>query len=191
VIGAALNFMRRELNAVFRQLQDDPRDVVALGGLAGAQGAGMDETNNRLLLSLLHLRQDTTFRNQRVKARAGEPARPPISIVLHTVFVSNYTDYQTGLDLLADVIGILQARPVFDHATSPDLDPRIERLELAMLNLEYSELSHAWGLLRTDFRPSAFYEVRMLPLADPRRAAAMTSSPTSPPTSPTTSTNTV
>lgn len=176
MIGTALNFVRRELNASFRQLQGDARDVVVLGGLAGAQGAGQDETNNRILLSLLHLRQDTTFRNQQAAPRGA--ANPPISIVLHTVFVSNYTDYQTGLDLLADVIGILQAKPVFDHTTSPDLDPRIERLIFAMLNLDYSELSYAWGLLRTDFRPSAFYEVRMLPLTDPRRTSATTSTNT-------------
>jgi hypothetical protein len=177
VIGTALNFVRRELNASFRQLQGDARDVVVLGGLAGAQGAGQDETNNRILLSLFHLRQDTTFRNQQVAAR-GDAARPPISIVLHTVFVSNYIDYQTGLDLLADVIGLLQAKSVFDHTNSPDLDPRIERLIFAMLNLEYSELSYAWGLLRTDFRPSAFYEVRMLPLTDPRRTSSTTSTNT-------------
>lgn len=179
MIGTALNFVRRELNASFRQLQGDARDVVVLGGLAGAQGAGQDETNNRILLSLLHLRQDTTFRNQQVPAR-GDTTRPapPISIVLHTVFVSNYVDYQTGLDLLADVIGLLQARSVFDHTNSPDLDPRIERLIFAMLNLEYSELSYAWGLLRTDFRPSAFYEVRMLPLTDPRRTSSTTSTNT-------------
>jgi hypothetical protein len=173
VIGTALNFVRRELNASFRQLQGDARDVVVLGGLGGAQGAGQDETSNRILLSLFHLRQDTTFRNQQVPGRP-EGARVPIPIVLHTVFVSNYADYQTGLDLLADVIGILQARPVFDHSTSPDLDPRIERLIFAMLNLDYSELSYAWGLIRTDFRPSAFYEVRMLPLTDPRRTSATT-----------------
>jgi Pvc16 N-terminal domain len=178
VIGTALNFVRRELNASFRQLQGDARDVVVLGGLAGAQGAGQDETNNRILLSLFHLRQDTTFRNQQVPARGNAARTPPISIVLHTVFVSNYTDYQTGLDLLADVIGILQAKPVFDHASSPDLDPRIERLIFAMLNLEYSELSYAWGLLRTDFRPSAFYEVRMLPLTDPRRTSSTVSTNT-------------
>jgi hypothetical protein len=169
VIGTALNFVRRELNTSLRQLQGDARDVVVLGGLAGSQSAGQDETANRILLSLLHLRQDTTFRNQQVPGRGD--ARPPISIVLHVVFVSNYTDYQTGLDLLADVIGLLQAKQVFDHGNSPDLDPRIERLIFAMLNLEYSELSYAWGLLRTDFRPCAFYEVRMLPLPDPRRSA--------------------
>lgn len=174
MIGTALNFVRRELNASFRRLQGDARDVVVLGGLAGAQGA-QDENSNRILLSLLHLRQDTTFRNQQ-PATSSSPARPPISIVLHAVFVANYTDYQTGLDLLADVIGLLQARPVFDHTTSPDLDPRIERLIFAMLNLEYSELSYAWGLLRTDFRPSAFYEVRMLPLADPRRTSSSSAS---------------
>lgn len=173
MIGTALNFVRRELNAAFRQLQGDARDVVVLGGLAGAQGAGQDETNNRILLSLLHLRQDTTFRNQQVPPR-GDTTRPPppISIVLHAVFVANYMDYQTGLDLLADVIGLLQAKSVFDHTNSPDLDPRIERLIFAMLNLDYSELSYAWGLLRTDFRPSAFYEVRMLPLSDPRRTSS-------------------
>jgi hypothetical protein len=104
-------------------------------------------------------------------AARGDAARPPIPIVLHTVFVSNYTDYQTGLDQLADVIGLLQAKPVFDHTSSPDLDPRIARRIFAMLNLEYSELSYAWGLLRTDFRPAAFYEVRMLPLPDPRRTS--------------------
>jgi Pvc16 N-terminal domain len=177
VIGTALNFVRRELNASFRQLQGDARDVVVLGGLAGAQAAGQDETNNRILLSLLHLRQETTLRNQQLATRS-DAARPPIPIILHAVFVSNYTDYQTGLDLLADVIGILQARPVFDHASSPDLDPRIERLIFAMLNLEYSELSYAWGLLRTDFRPSAFYEVRMLSLADPRRTSSTVSTNT-------------
>ncbi|HET9626564.1 MAG TPA: DUF4255 domain-containing protein [Kofleriaceae bacterium] len=172
MIGTALNFVRRELNAAFRQLQGDARDVVALGGLPGSQGAGQDETNNRILLSLLNLRQDTTFRNQQIRGEASRT--PPISIVLHTVFVSNYTDYQTGLDLLADVIGLLQAKSVFDHSNSPDLDPRIERLIFAMLNLDYSELSYAWGLLRSDFRPSAFYEVRMLPLFVPRRTSSTT-----------------
>jgi hypothetical protein len=177
VIGTALNFVRHELNASFRHLQDDARDVVVLGGLAGGQGAGQDEINNHIVLSLLHLRQDTTFRNQRIAAGNGA-ASPPISIILHAVFVSNYTDYQTGLDLLADVIGLLQARPVFDRTSSPDLDPRIERLIFAMLNLEYSELSYAWGLLGSAFRPSAFYEVRMLPLTDPRRTSSTTSTNT-------------
>ena len=52
------------------------------------------------------------------------------------------------------------------------MDARLDKLSFNMLNMEYTELGSAWGLLGIDFRPSAFYEVRMVPVGDPLRAAA-------------------
>jgi hypothetical protein len=178
MIGVALGVVRRELNAFFRQLLGDSREVVTLSALNGREEGAAADTSNRILFALTHVRQETTLRNQLPSpaARRDGCRYPPISIVLHVVFASNFTDYVTGLDFLADVIAFLQARPVFDHENSPGLDPRLEKLTFSMLNLEYSELNSLWGTLGTDFRPSVFYEVRLLPLPVPR----LISSPPSP-----------
>jgi hypothetical protein len=170
VIGTAMAFLCRELNDFFRQLLSEPRDVVVLTSLAEGATGPKDDIANRIMFGLTSVRQETTLRNLPPPpgSMRGNPARPPISVLLHVVFASNFNDYVTGLDYLADVIAFFQARNVFDHGNSPNLDPRIHKLTMAMLNLEYSELSYLWGTLGTDFRPAVFYEVRMLPLPDPR-----------------------
>jgi Pvc16 N-terminal domain len=179
MIGTAMAFLRRELNGFFRQLPSEPRDVVALTPLAESAIGAKDDIANRILFGLTTVRQETTLRNMPPPAGGTPaiPARAPIWVLLHVVFASNFNDYVTGLDYLADVIAFFQARNVFDHGNAPALDPRIQKLTLAMINLEYSELSFLWGTLGTDFRPAVFYEVRLLCLPNPRPGTSSASPP--------------
>jgi hypothetical protein len=180
LIGTALSFVRKQLNAAFAELGRDTSEVVVLAGLAG-QPATAEAVNNRLILSLTNIRQETVLRNLPPPPFAprtdGSRPPPPVFIIIDVVFAANYADYPTGLDVLADAISFLQAKPVFDHDNSPDLDPRLDRLVFALLHLDYAQLSHLWGLMGTEFRPAVFYEVRMLPMKDPRTADPRTADP--------------
>lgn len=183
MMGTALGFVRRELNGFFRELLGDSRELVVFSSLTGRDEASAGDVSNHILFALTQVRQETTLRNQPLPlgVRRVGASYPPLSIVLHVVFVAHFTDYVTGLDYLSDLIAYLQAHPVFDHDNSPDLDPRIDKLTFAMVNLDYSEVSSLWSTLGTDFRPSVFYEVRMLPLSDPRPSANSRPTPPSPP----------
>jgi hypothetical protein len=164
-----LTCVRKELNAFFRTTQGD-REVVVLAPPSDQLAGAGDDTNNRILCTLTNVLQEATLRNQLGAMMAhGVRAPPPLSINLHVLFAAHYTDYVTGLDFLTDVIAFLQAKPSFDRNNAPELDPRVEKITLSLMNLEYSEMSHLWGMFGAPYRPSALYEMRMLPLRDPRR----------------------
>ena len=74
------------------------------------------------------------------------------------------SNYAEALKLVSATVAFFQGRPVLDHANTPELDARIDRLTLEIENLDGTALSNVWGLLGGKYLPSVLYKVRMVTL---------------------------
>ena len=81
--------------------------------------------------------------------------------------------------LIGSTIACFQATPVLDPRNSPGLDPRLDRLSLAMESLSLQEMATLWGVLGGRYLPSVLYRVRLLTI-DARQPDAQLPSVRSP-----------
>lgn len=92
--------------------------------------------------------------------------QPEIRLNLYVLFVASFKQYEQGLNCLAHVIQYFQSHRVFDRQNTPTLSDSIEKLIVEMVTLPFSEQNEVWGALRTTYRPSVLYRLRMLMFAD-------------------------
>lgn len=92
--------------------------------------------------------------------------QPEIRLNLYVLFVASFKQYEQGLDYLSLIIHYFQAHRVLDHQNAPNLSDRIDSLILELVTLPTSEQNEIWSSLRTAYRPSVMYRVRMVVLGD-------------------------
>lgn len=168
MIQAALSHLANQLNAYLKRTNNLAEDVVVISSLVEADGSVGNHANNKLVLLLTNIEKDT------MPQRAGSLGRgfdgrslvggQPLYLNLYVMLAANYAgaNYAEALKFISKAIGFFQLQPVFDRQSSPDLDPRIERLVLDIENLNIQDLSNLWGLLGGKYMPSVYYRVRMI-----------------------------
>lgn len=89
---------------------------------------------------------------------------PAVHLNLSLLFTSvrNNTAYGKSLKDLQEVIGVFQAKYVFDHTNTPALSPKIEKLILDMVSLNLQQLHEIWSVLGGRYFPSVVYRMRMV-----------------------------
>ena len=89
---------------------------------------------------------------------------PPIYLNLYLMVAGHFNgnNYPEALKFLSNTISFFQRRPVFDHGNTPELDSRIDKLVLAIENLNIKDLSTLWSAITGKYLPSIIYKVRMV-----------------------------
>jgi len=168
LIQAAISHLANQLNSYLKRTNNLTEDVVVVSSLVEADGSVGNHANNKLVFLLTNIEKDTT--PQRSNSRSlgfdgrGVVGGQPLYLNLYVMLAANYSgsNYAEALKFISKAIGFFQIQPIFDRQSSPDLDPRIERLVLDIENLNIQDLSNLWGLLGGKYMPSVFYRIRMI-----------------------------
>lgn len=168
MIGEVFTFFRKLLEA---HLGDGitvgfPPTIGANDSISFAEG---------LNLVLVNLEQDESNRPANPYIRKDGDnfynVMPEIRLNMHLLAIANWTSdpdqgYISGLNVLAKVIRFFQARRVFrqeDKYQGGATFPKdVEKLFVDMITLPYKEQNEVWNALRTHYRPSALFRVRMI-----------------------------
>ena len=168
MIHAALHHLAAHLNLYVRRAVDLGEDIVVLSNMIEQDGQVAPHVNNKLVMSLVNIEKDTvSFRRSNSSNPGGSrsvDSHPPIYLNLHLMVAAHFSgnNYPEALKFISHAIGFFQRSPVFDHHSTPDLDPRIEKLVLDIENLSIPDLSNLWGVLSGKYLPSVLYKVRMV-----------------------------
>lgn len=162
MIYLAMNHIAFELNQFLRRSSLVGEDIVVLANPVESDGRPDPLISNKVVLFLAGIERDT------VPGRSGDSLtlvrNPPAYLNLSLMVAANFTTkgYPESLWYLSRVVDFFQQHSVFDHHTSPSLDPGIDKLILDMEHLDRRELHHIWSMFGGKYMPSALYRVRMI-----------------------------
>jgi hypothetical protein len=166
LIDTALSQIAQQLNEALRSRYRVDDDLVVLSNIHELDGNVSAHIADKLVVSLVNIERETVTMQRDMREVGARIAvkRSPICLNLMVMFSANFTsgNYAEALKLLSSCVAFFQTRPVLDHANSPGLDSRIDKLTLEIRNLDITELSNLWGILSGRYMPSVLYKVRML-----------------------------
>lgn len=186
MISHVLTIVANELKKHFEDVYGVPftNDEAGLGnlseGLAIANG-GAGVARNRLILSLVNIREEKSLKNQPNFVRNDVTLRasyenPPVFLNFLILVTATHTDYANALLVLSRAIRFFQSGNVFTHdnvapasmninAPANPLD-RLEnfRLIFDLYSPSMEEINHLWGTLGGKQYPFVLYMLRMLDL---------------------------
>jgi hypothetical protein len=175
MIGDVLIFLRDHLNGYL-----NAQSVMTPGGDTGedkvvfVDGEKMDPITFKLgavSTLLINVEEDNTLRPAdpfAVVAADGthRKAKPEIRMNLYVLFVARFKQYEQGLNYLSQIIQHFQTHRVLDQHNAPEMNDRIEQLNMELITLPFSEQNEMWNALRTTYHPSVLYKVKMIVFRD-------------------------
>ena len=126
------------------------------------------------MLSLVNVEEDRVARNPENFRRLDDRViyrSPQICLNLYVLFAVHTPAYATALETLSYIIQCFQYQRTFESILNPNLDPRIEKLTVDLVSMNFEQINHLWGTLGGKYLPSALYKVRMLKLEEPTNYA--------------------
>lgn len=126
----------------------------------------IDFVNEALNIMMVNLEEEKTLRQadlfQHQKDGKGFKALPEIRLNMYLLFVANRSNYLTSMDMLSMVFRFFLTKRVFDKSNTPRLSNEIQRLTIELVTLPFAEQNEVWNALRTSYKPSVLYKVRMI-----------------------------
>ncbi|MBI1395190.1 MAG: DUF4255 domain-containing protein [Betaproteobacteria bacterium] len=168
MIDSAVLALATQLNEFLRRNANVAYDIVRASNLVEQNGNVVPDIDNRLVVFLVNVTKEPLPINGGGRGTGGlgryVNGNPPVHMTLSVMVAANFNGrhYPDALKFLSNAISFFQRHPVFDHANTPDLDHRIERLVLEIENLNITDLSNLWGILSGKYVPSILYKVRMV-----------------------------
>ncbi|HET7867064.1 MAG TPA: DUF4255 domain-containing protein [Burkholderiaceae bacterium] len=168
MIDVAISHIAAQLNQSLRRNLQVGEDLVVVSNIVEQDGTLAQHVANKLVVSLVNIERDTLPHRGSAHSgtglgRLGQNPEP-LYLNLLLMFAANFAggNYVEALKFISATVAFFQGRPVLDHASSPELDARIERLVLEIENLALSDLSNLWSILSGKYVPSVLYRVRMV-----------------------------
>ena len=176
MIDQTLEFLKEQLN---QQLKADfgvsagdseaEKDLVVF--IDGEKMEPLSFPTGAVSVLLVNIEQEKTMRRaepHRSVSADGAPQRinPQIRLDLSVLFVAHFKQYEIGLKTLSGIAQFYQEHPLFLHTEYPQLPSRIARLAVEPVSLPFAEQNEVWSALRTTYRPSLLYRMRMLVFSD-------------------------
>ncbi len=181
MLKSVIVFFQQELSNYLASTGAANPEVKFPSALSG--GESVDFEKSALNFLMINLEEENTLRQADIflhkKNGNTFPAPPEIRLNLYLLFVANMADYPTSMDLLSRVIRFFQARRVFDHNNTPQLPAEIEKLSAELITLPFAQQNEVWNALRTSYKPSLLYKVRMV-VFSPEEPVAPTTVVTTP-----------
>jgi hypothetical protein len=175
VIANAVNLVLRELRAFLAARNanesSDAPDFVVLGNVALTDVPDLTPPiRERVVISVVNIAEESTFKNAPHFERSGNGARyrnAPKYLNLFVLFSANYTNYETALRRLSQVVLFFQGKHVFTLQDSPVLstvdDPIAElRLIMELFALTFEQVNYLWASLGGKQIPFVLYKVRLV-----------------------------
>lgn len=169
MIDIVLLELQKSLNQSFQNSEPRAEDWVVLSNLVDHEGKMVEDTRDKMVLSLVNIQHETIIStyNRTVPADDGAYAvvSPPIYINLYVMFMANFLDrnYRAGLNAISRTISYFQQNPFLTHATNPDLPPEVDKIVLELANMDMMQVNYVMGMVGSKYLPAVFYKLRMLP----------------------------
>jgi hypothetical protein len=176
MIGTTLEFLRKHLDGSLRLLlggglDDATADKVVFPPGNQEPADPIQFSSGAVTMLLVNLEEERILRDAEPYRTVNGNARvnhvqPDIRLTLYILFVARFSDYASSWNSLAAILGQLQAVPVLDVETAPNLPEGVERLGFELVTQTFTELNDVWNALRTTHHPSLLYRVRLLTIRD-------------------------
>lgn len=162
MLKSVIDFFQQELKRYLAATgANDPEP-----GFPSPEGESIKFVKTGLNFMMVNLEEENTLRQADLfrHEKNGNPysGLPEIRLNLYLLFIANMTDYKASMGLLSDVIRFFLTRRVFDHNNSPELPGEIEKLTAELVTLPFAQQNDVWNALRTFYKPSLLYKVRMV-----------------------------
>lgn len=165
MLSSVLEFFKDNLKAHF-QLMGLAVPAVEFPDSTDGTRESIDFKNDALYLLMVNLEEENTMRRpdgfRHEKNGRSFAAPPEIRLNLYLLFVANRSKYLASMHQLSLVIRYFQARRVFNHDNAPALPKEVEKLTMELVTLPFAQQNEVWNALRTSYKPSVLYKVRML-----------------------------
>lgn len=178
MIDEVLTFLRDQLNASLTEAARGAGEASAPELVTFVDGDKWGDSVTFALGTvsalLINLEEENTLRRADPYARSApdggrQRVQPDIRMNLYVLFVAHFKQYAESLRSLSGVIRFFQNHRVFNHANAPGLSGAIDHLVIELVTLPLAEQNEIWGALRTSYRPSVLYRIRMLVFQDADR----------------------
>ena len=138
-----------------------------LGNIGEILASSTHSADNNIIISLINIEENRISRDPQNYVRNGTELtlkNPAVNLYLTLLFTAVRDDggYGLALQSLQNVIEFFQAKFVFDHTNTVNLDPAIDKLILEMISLNLEQLQQLWSMLGGKYHPSVAYRMRMI-----------------------------
>ena len=168
MIDSAVTQVAGQLNEFLKRHANVAYDIVRTSNLVEQNGNVVTDTENKVVVFLVNIEKET-LPFKATGGRASGVARfadssPSVHLNLSVMFAANFSGrhYPDALKFLSNTVSFFQRQPLFDHANTPELDSRIDRLVMEIENLTLTDLSNLWGIISGSYVPSILYKMRMV-----------------------------
>lgn len=170
MIDQVLAQLAKHLNGHFRRTLQVGEDMAVVSNLMELGGTPVAQATNKLVLFLSGVERDTLAHRPREASWASTGSTiehaAPVYLNLLVMCAANFSGshYPEALKFLSTAIAYFQGNPSLDHQNTPDMDARLEALNLNMENLSSHEMHSLWGIHGGRYVPSVLFRIRMITL---------------------------
>ena len=168
MIQQAFELIRNRLNAFLGSVDPGSDGWVVLANLVDHEGKPFPGADNKIVMFLGNVEYESMSMPARTSQLSGTTytsvAAPRLINVWMLFFANFYNQrYGDGLDMLSRTISFFQQYPRFTHDSDPAMDPRIEKLTVEMVNLDFTQLNYVMSMIGAKYLPMVCYKLRMIP----------------------------
>ena len=169
MIQQAFELIRNRLNAFLGSVDPGSDGWVVLSNIVDHEGHPFVGAENKIVMFLGNVEYETSMstqgRTQQLNGGVYSSVAAPRFINVWVMFFANFYNqrYADGLDMISRTISFFQQYPRFTHDSDPALDPRIEKLTIEMVNLDFTQLNYVMSIAGAKYLPMVCYKLRMIP----------------------------
>jgi hypothetical protein len=169
MIQQAFELIRNRLNAFLGSVDPGSDGWVVLANLVDHEGKPFPGADNKIVMFLGNVEYESSMslpgRTAQLNGTTYTSVAAPRLINVWMMFFANFYNqrYGDGLDMLSRTISFFQQHPRFTHDSDPALDPRIEKLTVEMVNLDFTQLNYVMSMVGAKYLPMVCYKLRMIP----------------------------
>ena len=168
MIYKAISAIEKKLDEYIRNKFSLDEQLVQLSNIAKEDGIQENISNNKLLMTLVNIEREYAmgihFKTISLNDGTSSLSRPPVHINFFLLFSANFVEknYDESLKYISSALEFFQRNDLMNQYNTPELDKRIEKLQLELVNLSFHELSNLWSILGGKYIPSFLCKIRML-----------------------------
>ncbi len=166
MIESALEYTKDCLSERLKNQFGTTDSKVILNGLVDVDGRLHDKNNNKVVVTLLNLEEETAKPYyDRYRATADgkwKDKSPPLRLNVDLLITSIFGDYKEALKFLDAAIGFFQVNPVLTANNFANIPPGIEKLEFDIEKVNYFNMHSLWSAMGAKYQPSVIYKMRLI-----------------------------
>jgi Pvc16 N-terminal domain len=162
----ALQFTTNVLDQYIKNKYYLDESKVILNNIIDNSGAIPTENQNKVVLSLINIEQETLqpfhVRNQNLGNGNYGDINPYQRFNLDLLLTSNFDNYNETLKFLNTVIQFFQTNVVLDGTRFSNIPQGLSKLEFEIERLNYNQMHSLWTAMGAKYQPSVVYKTRLL-----------------------------